>query len=445
MLKILIVDDDVTFTLILKKFLGKYSYAIDVAYDVKGAIQKIQAESFDIFLFDYRLPDGTGLDLLSTLNALEKKVPVIIMTSFNDVKTAVKAMRLGVYDYITKPVNQDELLMLIEQALVNREVEAVREGKVILPPFVKGVSPLYLNVHEQINLIAPTELSAIIQGESGTGKEYLARLIHSLSNRVNKPFLAIDCGTLTTDLAGSELFGHLKGSFTGAVQNKAGKLEEANGGTLFLDEIGNLSYDVQMKLLRVIQERIIQPIGSNKEVQIDVRIIAASNDDLWLNVQHGKFREDLYHRLNEFKIKVPPLRERPEDFQLFVDFFIQESNLVLKKKVKGISQEVRDIFHRYEWPGNIRELKNIIKRMVLLTKSEISGIEVLPEEMFQHIDANVKPKAETNLKAIQEVNEKELIEKILLQVKYNKSKAAKLLNIDRSTLYAKLEKYNISS
>lgn len=445
MLNILIVDDDVTFTLILKRFLGRQNYVTEVAHTVKDAVSKIQHASFDLFLFDYRLPDGTGLELLSTATALNKKVPVIIMTSFNDVRTAVKAMRMGVFDYITKPVNQDEILMLIEQATGKLADHSDEQPSYVLPSFVAGISDAYQKVQEQIKLIAPTDLSAIIQGESGTGKEYLARLIHSLSPRSANSFIAIDCGTLTRDLAGSELFGHLKGAFTGAVQTKKGKLEEANGGTLFLDEIGNLSYEVQIKLLRVIQERVIQPLGSNREVKIDVRIIAASNDDLWLSVQQGNFREDLYHRLNEFKVKIPPLREREADFQLFVDFFIEESNRVLHRNVSGISKEVQVVFTQYDWPGNIRELKNIIKRMVLLTKGEIAEMDTLPEEMLLHLKGTEPRQVGTDLKALQELNEKEMIEKALQQVKYNKSKAAKLLNIDRSTLYAKMEKYNISS
>jgi len=286
-------------------------------------------------------------------------------------------------------------------------------------------------------------MSVIIQGESGTGKEYIARLIHSLSDRGAKPFVAVDCGTLSAELAASELFGHLKGSFTGAILNKKGKLEEADGGTLFLDEIGNLSYEVQVKLLRVLQERVIQPIGSNKEVKIDIRIVVATNEDLKAGVRNGKFREDLYHRFNEFKIEVPPLRKRISDFPLFVDFFIRESNRVLHRNVKQLSPEVQEIFSNYDWPGNIRELKNIIKRLVLLSKGEIASKDCLPEEMILDIGHPFRPEG-TDIKAWQENKERELIEKTLKEVKYNKSKAAKLLNIDRSTLYVKMEKYNIN-
>jgi two-component system, NtrC family, response regulator HydG len=439
---ILVVDDDVTFTQILKVFLSKNGYSVDVAHNVTDAARILDKGTYHLYLFDYRLPDGTGLDIMSAATIKNKKAPTIIMTSFNDVRTSVKAMRLGAFDYIIKPINPDELLMVIKEALRKNESPGTNSNKLDLPDFVKGISPESQKLHDQVKLIASTEMSVIIQGESGTGKEYIARLIHSLSGRGNKPFIAIDCGTLSAELATSELFGHLRGSFTGAMQNKKGKLEEADGGTLFLDEIGNLNYEVQVKLLRVLQERVIQPIGSNKEIKIDVRIVVATNEDLKSGVRNGKFREDLYHRFNEFKIEVPPLRKRISDFPLFVDFFIQESNRVLHRNVKQLSPEVLEIFRNYDWPGNIRELKNIVKRLVLLSTGEIAHKDCLPEEMILDISHPFQPE-ETDIKAWQENIERELIEKTLREVKYNKSKAAKLLNIDRSTLYVKMEKYGM--
>ena len=439
---VLVVDDDVTLTQILKIFLNKKGYSATVAHNVADAKRILDKEAYDLFLFDYRLPDGTGLDIMSAATSKNIKAPMIIMTSFNDVRTSVQAMRMGAFDYIIKPVNPDELLMVIKEAIGKNDNTNTNLNRFDLPDFVKGNSPESQKLHDQVELIASTEISVIIQGESGTGKEYIARLIHSLSDRGNKPFVAVDCGTLSAELAGSELFGHLKGSFTGAMQNKKGKLEEADGGTLFLDEIGNLSYEVQVKLLRVLQERVIQPIGSNKEIKIDVRIVVATNEDLKACVRNGKFREDLYHRFNEFKIGVPPLRKRISDFPLFVDFFIRESNRVLHRNVKQLSPEVLEIFRNYDWPGNIRELKNIIKRLVLLSTGEIAYKEGLPEEMILDINQPFQSVG-TDIKAWQENKEKELIEKTLREVKYNKSQAAKLLNIDRSTLYVKMEKYNI--
>jgi len=292
-------------------------------------------------------------------------------------------------------------------------------------------------------------MSVIIQGESGTGKEHVAKSIHRLSKRSEGPFVAIDCGSLSKDLAASELFGHKKGAFTGALQDKIGQFEAADGGTLFLDEIGNLGYDVQIKLLRALQERIVVPIGSTNPVKVDVRLIAATNEDLMVISQTGDFREDLYHRLNEFKIQVPALRERGEDLGVFIQHFVDKANDELGKNVRQLSKEVIDIFQKYDWPGNLRELNNVIKRLVLLSKEEIADLKALPQEMItsmQSVPAAVitsKAAGGSDLKLLQETHEKEMIEKVLQDVRYNKSKAAKLLNIDRKTLYYKIEKYHI--
>jgi len=439
---ILVVDDDPTFARILQSFLSRKGYAVDVFHNVKEAVAGLDKKVYALHLLDYRLPDGTGLDVMNAAHNKGLNAASIIMTSFNDVRTAVKAMHSGAFDYITKPVNQDELLMLIEQAIEKEDAVSTDTTKAALPGFVEGESPESKRLHEQIRLIAPTDMSVIIHGESGTGKENVARLIHALSDRSNKAFVAVDCGTLSTELAASELFGHLKGSFTGALQNKTGKFEDADGGTLFLDEIGNLSYDVQVKLLRALQERVITPVGSNKEIRFDIRVIVATNEDLNNSISNGKFREDLYHRLNEFKVIVPPLRKRGSDILLFIDYFINESNAILKRHVKQLSPEVLDVFRKYDWPGNIRELKNIVKRLGLLAKSDTAVKEDLPEEMLLDME-QLPPKEGTDLKALQENKERELILQTLKETKHNKSKTAKLLNIDRSTLYAKMQKYRI--
>ena len=441
MAQILVIEDDSTFALLLESFLQKNGHTVDVRNNIKSGFQAVQLKLYDVLLLDYRLPDGTGLELLASARNKKLNTTAIIMTSFNDVRTAVKAMQAGAFDYITKPVNPDELLMRLGDALGKKEPEEIKADK-SEPAFIKGNSEASMKLHEYIELVGPTDMSVIIQGESGTGKEYIASSIHRAGKRSNKPFVAIDCGSLSKELAASELFGHQKGAFTGALFDKKGQFEEANGGTLFLDEVGNLSYDVQIQLLRALQEKVIHPLGSNRQVKVDVRIITATNEDLLSNVQKGEFREDLYHRLNEFKINVPALRDRGNDLDIFIKHFINLANSELGRNVKGLSPEASTIFKKYDWPGNLRELKNVIKRMVLLAKGEEAGIETLPEEMILSINQPQKPSG-TDLKALNEANEKELITETLRKVKYNKSKAAKLLNIDRTTLYNKMEKYQI--
>ncbi|WP_207426208.1 sigma-54 dependent transcriptional regulator [Pedobacter sp. SYSU D00535] len=442
MIKILVVEDDTTFSMILEGFLQKNGYEVNLEYTAKAGLRSLRENKYDLLLLDYRLPDGNGLELMQEAEKLNLQTPAVIMTSFNDVRTAVQAIRSGARDYITKPVNPDELLMVIKSALEKKDT-SVETGKTAESDFVEGQSEESKRLQEYIQLVAPTEMSVIIQGESGTGKENVARSIHRLSKRANKTFVAIDCGSLSKDLAASELFGHSKGAFTGALQDKKGRFEAASGGTLFLDEVGNLSYDVQVQLLRAIQERVIQPLGSNKEVKVDVRLITATNEDLVSSVSKGNFREDLYHRLNEFKIQVPALRTRNGDLHLFVGHFIHQANKELGRDVKRLSPQVTAIFNKYDWPGNLRELKNVIKRMVLLSKGEEAGLETLPDEMVISIKNSAPRPDTTDLKALNQAQEKELIIETLRKVKYNKSKAAKLLNIDRTTLYNKIEKYQI--
>ncbi len=445
MTKILIVEDDITFSQLLESFLKKNGYAISIANSVKSSLKLLENNTYDILLLDYRLPDGVGLDIFLQVKESQNFIPAIIMTSFNDVRTAVNAMRSGAFDYITKPVNPDELLMVIKNALKKKAPKTKESTQITsTPDFIKGESPESAKLYNYVALVAPTDMSVVINGESGTGKEHIAKTIHKLSKRSKKPFVAIDCGALSKELAASELFGHVKGAFTGAINDKKGQFEAANGGTLFLDEVGNLSYDVQVKLLRALQERVIQPIGSTKQIAVDVRIITATNDDLMESVAKGNFREDLYHRINEFKIQMPPLRERGKDLNLFIQHFIKKSNAELDRNVKDISAEAKSILLKYDWPGNLRELQNVIKRMVLLTPGEIADTTSLPEEMTFAISQSdyVKPQV-SGLKEQNEVNEKLLIIETLQKVRYNKSKAAQLLNIDRKTLYNKMDKYGI--
>lgn len=438
MAAVLIIEDDSTFAQIIEGFLIKNNYEVTTVNNVAKALKLIAHQDFQLLLVDYRLPDGTGIDVLNHRRETGLTIPAIIMTSFNDVRTAVRSIQLGAVDYITKPINPDELLMVISNALHKKETPKTTEND-----FIRGKSEVAKKLYQHIDLVAETDMSVIIQGESGTGKEFAARTLHQQSKRKNKPFIAIDCGALSKDLAASELFGHVKGAFTGAVADKKGSFEAANGGTIFLDEIGNLSYEVQVKLLRALQERVVQPLGSNKQISVDVRIITATNDDLTGSMKNGEFREDLYHRLNEFKIQLPPLRERGVDLELFIDLFVKTANEELNRNVKEIDKETRNLLLKYDWPGNLRELKNVIKRMVLLTTGTTATADSLPDEMKMAISKTVPLANPLDLKAVNESNEKALITETLAKVKYNKSKAAKLLNIDRKTLYAKMERYGI--
>lgn len=444
MASILLIEDDLTFSRILDGFLTKKGYQITTAHKGKDGLKAFQSKSFDFILLDYRLPDMTGMDILLEIRQVNSSVPVVIMTSFNDIRTAVKAIKSGAYEYITKPVNPDELLMILQQTLKKEKQQVVSPGE--SQRIVLGNSPVARELHDMVKLVAPTNMSVLIEGESGTGKENVARTIHSLSPRAKGPFVAVDCGSLSKELAGSELFGHVRGAFTGALTDKMGQFEAAHKGTIFLDEVGNLSYDVQVKLLRAIQERIVQPIGSNKEVKVDVRILTATNDDLAESVRKGEFREDLYHRVNEFKLKVPAVKDRGKDLYEFMDFFREEANRELQRNVKTFDPAVTKLFETYDWPGNLREMKNVVKRAVLLTSDDTVTLSALPQEMIENmrtLETKEKTAGVYDLKALQEVQEREMILKTLQEVRYNKSKAARILNIDRKTLYLKMEKYGI--
>lgn len=448
MKRILIIDDDATICLMLQGLLKRKGFDADTVFSAGEAIKKLENETFDLVLSDFRLPDFDGLELLQKIKAMHPSVPVIIMTSYADIRTAVSAIKMGAFEYVTKPLNPDEILLLINSALekAQEKQEAPKKKEKKKKPavdFVRGESSSSLQIDQYIRLVAPTDMSVIIEGESGTGKEIAARRIHSESNRKGKTFIAVDCGALSTDLAGSELFGHVKGSFTGAITDKEGQFEAAKGGTLFLDEIGNLSYEIQVKLLRALQERKVRRIGSNKDIDVDVRIVVATNEDLALSVNNGEFREDLYHRLNEFKITVPALRNRGEDIVLFANYFLDLSNNELNKEVDKFSNEVLEKFRTYSWPGNLRELRNVVRRSVLLSQGDQVEIISLPTEILNDQPKNDVVIEGSNLKLIQAANEKELIISTLRKVNFNKSKAARLLNIDRKTLYNKIKQYGI--
>jgi two-component system response regulator HydG len=461
--RILIIDDDPTFCTMLKGFLTKKEFDVAAVFSATEGLNQVQKNKFDVVLSDYRLPDIDGLDLLQSIRDENPALPVVIMTSYADIRIAVQAMKMGAFEYVTKPVNPDEILLTIKNALNSKVVEYVAMAKPTPTPspnkknaggfvYVEGSSYEAQKIHDHIRIVSPTNISVIIQGESGTGKEYVAKMIHSNSKRADKPFISIDCGALSKELAASELFGHVKGSFTGAIQDKTGQFVAADGGTLFLDEIGNLTYDVQIQLLRAIQERRIRKIGSNSDVEVNVRIIVATNEDLAEAVKKGLFREDLYHRLNEFKILVPALRERGDDIILFAQHFLELANAELEKHVSGFHDDVLHIFKKYSWPGNLRELRNVVRRSVLLTQSDAIKMETLPVEIVFEKKTNhppateptvIKTDAPTDLKSMAEKTEREMIINTLIKVNYNKSKAATLLKIDRKTLYNKIRQYKI--
>lgn len=446
MANILLIEDDLTYSRIIKNFLSNNGFEVKSFHKIADAQATMKSGWPHLVITDFRLPDGNGLEVLETINSLTQSIPVILITSYSDIRIAVKAMKMGAFEYITKPINPDELLVTVKDA-IDKKPEGKTKASTALKSqtdYIIGSSENAQKLEEHIALVAPTDLSVLILGETGTGKEYIAKRIHQLSNRKDAPFVAIDCGALSPELAGSELFGHIKGSFTGATDNKTGHFESAKGGTVFLDEIGNLGYDIQVKLLRAIQERKIRKIGGNQEINVDIRIIAATNDDLRSSHKEGNFREDLYHRLNEFTLKVLPLRERKEDLMVFANHFLQQSNIKLNKNVKGFNHEVQDWLVRYPWPGNLRELKNIIRRAVLLCQEDEITTKLLPMDILEVPVQEKEPVVESgNFKENQMLQEKEMIQKTLLEVRYNKSKAAKLLGMDRKTLYNKMEKYGL--
>ena len=446
MQKILIVEDDVSFCKMLEKFLIKNKYEVKSAFSAAEARLTRQQDTFDLILIDLRLPDADGIDLLLEFKNDNTAVPIVLMTGYSEVNTAVKAIKNGAADYISKPFNQDEVLLVITNALkvpTGEEVSQVNtatKSKPAQSEYVKGISEPSLKLAEHIKLVSPTDMSVLIIGESGTGKEIIAKGIHENSRRVGRPFIAVDCGAIPKELAASEFFGHLKGSFTGAISDKIGYFEAANGGTLFLDEIGNLTYENQVQLLRALQERKIKPVGSNKEISVDIRIVTATNEDLREAVKNGDFREDLYHRINEFSIDSPSLVDRAEDLMIFAEFFLAKANEQLYKEVIGFSSEVVQIFQNYSWPGNLREMQNCVKRATLLTQGDFIEKNVLPSEFFQSKEQ--KSANEANL-ALSD-NEKELILNALAKTQNNKSEAAKLLKITRKTLYNKIKLYEIN-
>lgn len=462
--KILIIDDDADICALLSRFLAKNGYETETALSGSKGLDKFKADAYDIVLCDFRLGDKKdGKEILLEIKQHNPAAIVIIITGYSDIKTAVDVIKAGAFDYITKPLIPDEVLNVIANAVnqpagvsaayhentVGSENRQPKRRPAGNGEFLEGESPATKALYKQIDLVAPTNFSVILYGESGTGKEVIAKTIHEKSNRRGKPFIAMDCGTLSKELAGSELFGHMKGSFTGAFADKEGHFELANGGTLFLDEVANLSSEIQASLLRVIQERKFKRVGGNKEMETDVRIIVASNENLLEAYRKGKFREDLYHRFNEFSINLPPLRDRKDDIPLFADFFLEKTVNELNRKIKGFDDEVMDIFKKYSWPGNLREFRNVIRRCALLTERGNITAAVLPSEISTPgiretapvITATAQQPVLMDLKDSASRAEYETIMHVLKEVNFNKTKAAEILQIDRKTLYNKIKIY----
>lgn len=460
MSKILVIDDNLEICTLLKSFLKRKDFDVETASTGHEGLKKMKDFNPNIILCDFRLPDKDGLEMIREIKSHDSSIQVIIITGYGDVRLAVKAIKVGAFEYVTKPIFPEEILMTIKEAekkALSGSTEKTTKKKVVKKntslkkyntQIIKGNSERSKHLYSLIELVAPTNMTVMILGESGTGKEVTAKQIHALSNRAKKPFVAVDCGALPENIAGSELFGHIKGAFTGALKDKKGFFEQANGGTLFLDEIGNLTYENQVKLLRVLQERVIRRLGDEKDIKVDVRIIVATNDELKKKVHESEFREDLYYRLNEFKLELPALRERTNDIEDFIKHFINLSNGDLDKDVKHVDKKVLQKFKTYHWPGNIRELRNVIKRAVLLTQENVIKEIHIPQEILtpKILLADIMDDEDnevSDLKSVVEKAEKKAILKVLKQTSYNRTRASELLNVDRKTLYNKIKSYGL--
>lgn len=447
--RILVVDDDITFALMLRTWLSKRGFGVETASSVAAARTALAAGGFSLVLSDMRLPDEDGIALLQWMAGAGVVAPVIVMTSYAEIQNAVRCMKLGACDYVAKPVNPDELLKKIREAL-DASVQAAPAVKSVPKAagnaagqplnYIEGRSDAARQLYEHIRLVAPTNMSVLVNGASGTGKEHVAQLIHRGSKRAGKPFVAVDCGAIPRDLAASEFFGHVKGAFTGALADKTGAFEAADGGTLFLDEVGNLSYETQVQLLRALQERRIRPVGSNREIPVDIRLVAATNEDLEAAIARGSFRADLYHRINSFTLRMPCLRQMRSDIPLFADFFLDQANRELDKRIVGFDAAAAAALVACDWPGNLRQLKNAVMSATLLAAGEYVTICDLPAEVT---GGPAEEPAAASLSLRDPASEEEQIRRAIAAAGGNKSQAAKLLGIDRKTLYNKLHLYSI--
>lgn len=428
---ILIVEDDRVYARTIANWLVKNGINARYVLSVAAAKVFLEGHEVDLVLSDFRLNDSNGVELLEWMKAQGYRMPFLIMTGYGDIPGAVEAVKKGAADYLPKPVQTEKVLGIIRGLLDRRNRKKVAEQA-----FYVGKSPLAVKLQNIVRVVAPADsLSVLILGASGTGKEYVARQIHELSGRADAPFIAVDCGALPKELAASELFGHVKGAFTGATENKTGMFAVANHGTLFLDEVGNLSMEVQVLLLRALQEKRYRPVGGKEEVKADIRLVAATNEDLERAITEGRFREDLFHRLNEFPLYVPLLAECPEDIIPLAEFMLDIANRELGKDVKGFDRETQKRLKAYPWPRNIRELKGAVKRAALLAKDDWITSE--------DVDLPNKSKQAEVYALNDERTERTTILKALEATGNDRKAAAKLLGISRSTLYLKLKKYRL--
>ncbi len=449
--RILVVDDDTAILDLFSSFLEKDGYEVETAVDANGAMDLVQANPFDAAFLDLHLPDYNGIELLKNIKEVEPSTVGILVTGCGSIETAVEAMSHGAFNYLTKPVKLKEVRFLLEEALetalgeVNNQQQDEADKTLAIAGEMVGRSEAMDRVFKLIGKVADSESTILIQGESGTGKELVTRTIHLNSNRKNGPYIPVNCGAIPENLLESELFGHEKGAFTGANATRLGRFELAAGGTIFLDEIGNMSPSMQVKLLRVLQEKKFERLGGMKTIETDVRVIAATNRNLEEAVEEGEFREDLYYRLNVIPISLPPLRDREGDIPLLVSHFLQKFNKVRKRKVQGFSFETLSMIERYHWPGNVRELENFIERMVVLKGEGIITPDDLPERVrmgkknLQFALPDI-PEGGLCLEEMMNNIEKELILKALEKTDWVKQQAANLLNVNRTTLVEKIKK-----
>ncbi|HNQ17886.1 MAG TPA: sigma-54 dependent transcriptional regulator [Smithellaceae bacterium] len=450
--KILIVDDELNMRLVLTAMLKKEGYEIASAADGSEALSILKSGPIDAVITDLKMPNVDGMELLDHMNDKHPAIPVIIITAHGTVATAVEALKKGALDYITKPFDLDELKNVISKAMKTR---TLKENELFLPPEdieragIIGTSKSIKDIFEAIKRVAPTTTTILITGETGTGKELVADAIHYNSPRKKNPLIKINCAAIAKTLMESELFGHEKGAYTGAAVTKPGKFELAHKGTLFLDEVSEIPRDMQVKLLRVLQEQEFERVGGLRTIKVDVRIIAATNQNLLQQVQAGNFREDLYYRLNVFPIEVPPLRSRKEDILPLTDYFLEKFNKKLNVSV-NMEQEVKKMFLRHDWPGNIRELENLIERMILLAQNDTVTMREIPEEFKAAVNKIAAAPLETSKKPFKnymrdhvENVEKQMIVKMLEEAGGNVTKAAQQLGLSRKGLQLKMIKYNL--
>ncbi len=452
--KILVVDDELKIREQFSEFLKDKGFEVSTAVNGQDAIKKIDKEFFDVVLIDLNMPKVDGMTVLRHLVENEPESIGIILTGYATIKNAVEAMKAGAYDYLAKPVKLEEVLMVIQKAVELRDLR--RENLALKRQLKKkyrfhnfvGDSPQMHKVFRTIEKVADSDSTILIFGESGTGKELVAKAIHYHSSRRDKPLIPVNCGAIPEELLESELFGHEKGAFTHAIRTRIGRFEMANGGTIFLDEIAEMSPQLQVKLLRVLQEQEFERLGGMRTIKCDVRIIAATNKDLEKAVKKGTFREDLYYRLKVIPIQIPPLRERRGDIPLLVHHFLEQMNKAKKKKIRGISKEAMEILEAYDWPGNVRELENVIERMVILAESDYLTVEDLPERIARtrvslKPEASVIPDEGVSLSHAVSEYEKKLIISALEKTGWVKNRAAKLLKMNRTTLVEKIKKQGI--